>query len=84
MIASSDCFGAAFPTNEEYDIGARVRAFWSATIALSGRILSNVCSIALLVNIRIAGLLRLFPLARIVGLNVPFSLSVRLPTDSIR
>jgi hypothetical protein len=43
---------------------------------------SDVCPVALLVNIGIAGMLRLFPLARIVELNA-FSLSVRLQLNSM-
>jgi hypothetical protein len=43
-------------TNEERG-WARARALWSATIALSGRILSDVCPVALLINIGIAGML---------------------------
>jgi len=39
-------------------------------IALSGRILSNVCSVALLVNIGITRSLGSFPFPRVLGLNV--------------
>jgi hypothetical protein len=56
----------------------RNRALRRAAIALSGRILSNVCSVALLVNIGIARSLRSFPLSRILGFKVLFSLCAGL------
>jgi hypothetical protein len=49
-----------------------------AAIALSGRILPNVCPVALLVNVGVANSLGLFPSARVIGLNVLFAFSVRL------
>jgi hypothetical protein len=56
----------------------RDRILRRAAIALSGRILSNICPVALLVNVGVANSLGSFPFARVVGLNLLFSLSVRL------
>src|SRR5204863_5425597 len=56
----------------------RDSALRRAAIALPGRILSNVCPVALLVNVGVANSLSLFPFTRVIGLNVLFSLSVRL------
>jgi hypothetical protein len=51
----------------------RNRALRRTTIALSGRILSNVCPVALLVNIGAASSLGSFPFVRVVGLDALFS-----------
>jgi hypothetical protein len=43
-----------------------------------GRIVSNVCPVALLINVGIANSLGLFASACVIGSNVFFSLSMRL------